>query len=483
MNKTGIALLLCVLFACGGRAADVREPGTTVIIPIHDMIERGLVYVVRRGVAEAERRGAGAIILDMDTPGGRLDATEEILHLLTSARMKTYTYVNPNAISAGAITAFATDHIYMAPGGRIGDAMPIIMSPLPFSGPQEVPEGLKEKMVSPTAALIRSVAEQKGHDKDLAEAMVRPELEYRVGERVICPVGQLLTLTSAEAAEPLREGGRPLLSSGTVASLDELLERIGRADDRIVRIETTAAERIARIIEGFPVSGLLLAAGLLCLYIEFKTPGFGIPGIAGILLLTVWFWGHHVAGLAGMAEVLLFMCGLALLLVEIFVTPGFGVLGFAGLVFMTASLLMAMVQHYPSGPLLPPVYQLTRAVKVLGSTCVITFAVGALLARFLPEAPGVRRLVLQSAAGAADGFRAARGRDDWIGRTGSAVTALHPSGIGLFEQRRVDVVTLGTYVEAGAPIRIVDVHGNRVVVEPAAPPDTPPETTKETPPL
>jgi len=469
-----LALSLATPFAVADPATDPAREGVTYIIPIKDMIERGLVHFLRRTLAEAVADGADAIIFDMDTPGGRLDATEEIIKLITDLEATTYTFVNPNAISAGAITAMATDHIYMSPNGRIGDAMPIMMSPLPFGSPQEMPDGLKEKAVSPTVALIRSAAQRKGHDPLLAEAMVRPELEYKIGDKVICPAGQLLTLTSQDALQLVGEDQHPLLSSGTVADMDELLETVGRSRSRVVRAGITPAERVARFIEGFPVSGLLMALGMLCIYIEFRTPGFGVPGIAGILCLAVWFWGHHVAGLAGMGELLIFLLGVTLLLIEIFIIPGFGMTGLAGITLISLSLLMAMVQHYPGTPWYRlPSFDLQKSVINMGVSLAATFIFALLLGRYLPKTSAFQRLMLNSDVGRDQGYQASRVSDDMLGLRGVADTALRPAGVGMFGTRQVNVVSRGEFIERGEPIVVAETHGSRIVVEPVRGTDTP----------
>lgn len=462
------AAVLAVLTGLGvmPRAAYAADEAVTYVIPIKGMIERALTYVVRRGVTEAVKADAEAIIFDMDTPGGRLDATEELIALITDIRPTTYTFVNPNAISAGAITAMATDHIYMAPNGRIGDAMPIMMSPLPFGGPQEMPEGLKEKAISPTVALIRSAAQRKGHDPGLAEAMVRPELEYKVGDTVICPAGQLLTLTSADAERPLGPEGKPLLSEGTVGDLDALLGTLGLAGSKVVYVEESAAEGIARAIDSFPLSGILLALGLLGLYIEFKTPGFGLPGVAGLTLLAIWFWGHHVAGLAGMGEIVLFFAGVVLLFVELFVTPGFGLLGASGMTLIVISLILAMIEHYPGGPWYePPVHHVRRSIMTLGFALIVVFGLAALLGRFLPKTWAFQKLVLETSTGVDHGYRAAAPTDTLVNLRGTAGTALHPAGIGVFGNKRLNVVARGAFIERGTPIIVAETHGNRIVVD------------------
>lgn len=464
--------MLCTVLLLGSAEfapAQTDDARPVYVIPIKGMIERALVYVVRRGVSQAVDGNAAAIILDMDTPGGRLDACEEIMELLSGLDATTYTFVNPKSISAGAIIALSTDHIYMAPNGRIGDAMPIMMSPLPMGGPQEIPEGIREKAISPTVALIRGAAQRKGHDTDLAEAMVRPEFEYKIGEEVICPAGQLLTLTSQDAERLVGDAQRPLLSRGTVKDLDALLAIIGHGDRNVITVESSPAEDIARMIDGFPLSGILMAAGLLCLYLEYKTPGFGVFGLSGIALLAIWFWGHHVAGLAGMGEILLLLIGTALLFVEIFLIPGFGVTGIAGITCILISLVLAMIQHYPGQPWYEPASinprQIENMILNLGGGILLTFVSALLLGRYLPSTRPFQRLVLSNAVSAGEGYQASSSTADLVGRTGTAETPLRPAGIAVFGDERMNVVTYGDFIAPGDEIVIAEAHGNRIVVQ------------------
>lgn len=443
---------------------DSSPSGPVYVIPVKDMIERGLVYVVRRGVATAHREGASAIIFDMHTPGGRLDAAEEIVNIIANVGIETCTFVNRDAISAGAIISLGTDRIYMAPGSRIGDAMPLMMSP--FGAPQEMSDAMEEKAVSYVAGLIRSTAQRKDHDARLAESMVRREMEYKIGDKVICPEGQLLTLTNVEAEQMVEEEGveRRLLSSGTVNSIPDLLRQIGQGDKQVITFQVSPAETFARYIEMF--SALFLVGGLLAIYIEFKTPGIGIPGLTGILLLAIWFWGHHVAGLAGMGELLVFTLGVVFLVVEIFVIPGFGAVGITGLLLMVTGLMMAMVQHYPGIPWYkPPELHIEGAIRVLGSALVATFVLGLILARFLPKSPIFHRLMLDTAETAESGYTASKRNDELVGLRGTAGTPLRPAGIGVFDDRRLNVVARGQFIDKGSPIVIAESHGSRIVVE------------------
>ncbi|NCC53778.1 MAG: hypothetical protein EOM20_21590, partial [Spartobacteria bacterium] len=165
-----------------------RQP-VVYIIPINNMIEPALLYVIRRGVSEAENRNAAAIIFVMDTPGGRVDVTGDILRIIQNISVPTYTYIEKDAYSAGAIIALGTKHIYMAPGSVIGAATPMMMTP--GGGVQDLPDEVEEKMVSGVAAKVRAAAEQGGHDTQLAEAMVRRDMEYKIGDTVISEKGEL----------------------------------------------------------------------------------------------------------------------------------------------------------------------------------------------------------------------------------------------------------------------------------------------------
>ncbi len=462
-----LLLALLGLSAPVARASDApAAPGPVYVIPIEGMIEPALLYVVRRGLLEAESAGASAVVLTMNTPGGTLNAANDIVRLLQGVKIPTYTLVEKDAFSAGAIIALATDHIYMRPGSVIGDAMPIMMSPV--GGAQEMPEALQEKTVSAVAALIRAAAQESGHDPQLAEAMVRRELEYKIGDEVICPEGQLLTLTATEAEREVGppEARGPLLSRGTVADLDAMLERVGLSAAERRTLQVTTSERIARFIAA--LSPILLMAGLLGLYIEFKTPGFGLPGILGIAALALFYWGHHIAGLAGREDLILFVIGVSLVLVEVFILPGFGIAGILGLSLIMLSLLNAMAERLPGGPWLPTLPNLQTPLLKLSAAIVLTAIAAVLLGRFLPKTPLYSRLVLQTATAGRAGYNAAPVSSIAVlGALGTSATALRPAGTALIAGQRVDVVTRGDFLEEGTPLRVAEVHGGRVVVEPA----------------
>jgi membrane-bound serine protease (ClpP class) len=461
---------ICLLAFCWMPRANALQaenatntPGLVYVIPIRGMIEPALLYVIRRGVAEAENAQARAVIFVMNTPGGTLNAASEIVRTIQKVTIPTYTFVEKDAYSAGAIIALATKHIYMAPGSVIGDAMPIMMNPL--GGVQEMPEDLQEKAVSAVAGLVRSAAQESGHDPKLAEKMVRRDMEYRIGDEVISPTNQLLTLTNVEAERRYGPDNKPLLSEGTVKDVPALLKAIGQENAEIKELKVTLAERVARFIA--MLAPLFLIGGLLGIYIEVKTPGFGLPGILGITCLMIFFWGHHIAGLAGMEDLILFGIGVTLLLVELFVLPGFGLVGFAGILCMLVAMLSAMIQRYPGMPWYQISWpQLQVPILKLSISLIGSGIAAFILARYLPETTLFKRLVLSTATSRSQGFEAAHSEETLIGQEGITISALRPSGAAMIGDRRVDVVTRGEFVERDAPIRIAEVHGQRIIVEP-----------------
>ena len=435
-------------------SSNVRKTPLVYQIPIKDQIEPALLYVVRRGVTEAKKEKADAVVFVMDTPGGGVKEAREIITLIGQIDVPVYTFVEKDAYSAGAIIALATKHIYMAPGSVIGAATPLVMTP--FGGVEKLPDAIEEKMTSAVAALVRAAAEQGGHDPRLGEAMVRRELGYTSGTNVLSKAGELLTLTASEA-----EG---ILSEGTVKDVTAMLEKAGLPDAEIKTLEVTSAERIARFIAAF--APILLMIGLGGIYIEIKTPGFGLPGILGTAALVLFFFGHHIAGLAGMEDVVICIIGFTLLFIEVFVTPGFGVLGVSGIALILISLLNAMTWKVP-GHFLPSLGDSTfqNALSSLALGMVGTVVVGFLAGKYLPKSKLFRPMVLGQQTTRAEGFTAAHDQSELLGKEGVAEMNLRPAGRALFGDDRVNVITRGEFIEKGASVRVIETSGSRIVVE------------------
>ena len=269
-------LLVCLLvssFSLGVvEAREVISRGDVVVVPLHGEVSPSLALFLRRAQKAAETQGAAAIVLDMDTYGGRLDSAEQITGILNHATIPTYTYVNSNAGSAGALIALSTKHIYMAPVSAIGAAAPI----LPTG--EDLPPTQKEKTVSYWSALIRGAAQRNAHNPDIGEAFINKEKEVKIGDRMIHPKGSLLTLNAQDASEKVN--GKPVLAEGIAESLPDLAKMAGLKGE-VVQFEPSGFEQLAFWLTA--LAPLLLLGGILGAYIEFKVPGFGVAGIISMV--------------------------------------------------------------------------------------------------------------------------------------------------------------------------------------------------------
>jgi membrane-bound serine protease (ClpP class) len=301
-GRTYQLLLWCLSLALSAalvRAADAPPPvaapkkiAQVVVIPVHDEIGSPVLYILRRGLKEAIDQKADAVVLDMKTPGGALDVTFQIMEALAKFPGKTITYVNTEAMSAGAFISATTEEIWFAPEGVIGAAAPVM------SGGQDVESTMKLKVVSYLKARVRAISEGKGYRGQVISAMIDADYELKIGRKVIKPKGELLSLTATEASVTYGQPPQPLLAAGIAKTLDDLLaQKYGEGGFTVKRLEVTWSEQLAVWLNA--ISPVLLGLGVLALFIEFKTPGFGVFGISGIVLLALVFLGGYVAGLSG----------------------------------------------------------------------------------------------------------------------------------------------------------------------------------------
>jgi membrane-bound serine protease (ClpP class) len=453
----------CVLSVVApATASETIHKGDVVVVPLHGEVSPSLLAFLRRAVKTAENNEASGIVFDINTYGGRLDTATEIVNALNQIEIPTYTFINTNAGSAGALIAVGTQHIYMAPVSAIGAAAPI----LPTG--EDLPSTAREKTISYWSALVRSSAIKNGHNPDLAEAFMNKDKEVKIGDRVVHPKGAVLTLNAQEATEKIN--GKPLLAEGIVDSIGDLTKRAGLKDN-IVRIEPTGFEQLAFWITA--LAPLLLLGGILGAYLEFKIPGATWPGVISAICFALFFLGHYLAGLAGWEVVALFILGMVLVLIEIlFFAHSTIVFGVLGAFLIIASLLWTMIDRYPQQPFFPTGRQLAipllnMFVALVGSVIAI-----ALLARYLPSTSFYRRFALMdsnppgpSLAGAPRQFATALALVP--GMQGTAITVLRPSGKARFSDHVVDVVTEGEFITPKTPVTVIQTDGMRVVVKSA----------------
>ncbi|HXD01563.1 MAG TPA: NfeD family protein [Verrucomicrobiae bacterium] len=459
-----LALLISLLGLAGGQNVYCADTASkqVYVVPIRQDIDSSLVYVVRRGVKEAMAAKADLLVIDMDTDGGSLKSMMEIIDVINEFKGQTVTYVNTKAFSAGALICFSTQKIYMAPQSVIGAAAPVQMSP-GGGGIQSLPDTVEVKVASAVSALIRAEAEKNGYNVELVDAMVNKTTEFKIGDKVINEKGQLLTLTDNEAAAEYGKPPKPLLSSGTISSMDALLEKLGYAGAARTVITPTGAETLGTWINA--ISPILLIVGIIGIYIELKTPGVILPGVVAVLAFLLYFTGGYVAGLSGMEWVLVFVVGLALIISEFFVHPGTILPGLVGAILIFIALVMAMVDMYPGTPALPTLPQIELPMRNIVIALGVSLVIMAVLARFLPKTSIYRRLVSHGASGEVAMVEQQREQASRLGEKGMAISNLRPGGKAQFGNDIVDVITQGEMIEKGQAVRIIGYSGAEAIVE------------------
>ena len=433
-----------VLIAIAGTLGALAVPGTvqnesTVYrVPVTGEIELGLAPYIQRAVKEAAEVGAAALILDIDTPGGRVDAAEIISDALTDSEVPVYSLINRRAYSAGALIALSTSRIYMRPASVIGAATPVDGT------------GTKapEKIVSAMRSQMRALAESNGLEPEVAAAMVDEDIEIDG----VVESGKLLTLTTEEAVE--------IGYAEAIEDLDALLVELGHEGATVVTLELNWAERLVRFFSSSVVSPFLLSLGFLGLLIEIRTPTFGLAGTMGLISLGLFFGSNMIVGLAGLEDVLIVGAGLVLLGIEAFVVPGFGIFGVAGVVAILTGLYMSLLGNIPTMP------DFTRAAWVLTSSTLLLIGSAWALIRTLPSSSRLAEsgIFLLAKTTSAIGYESAEVRSDLVGKHGTAITDLRPAGTALVGDERIDVVSESEWISAGTPVKILSAEGYRHIV-------------------
>ena len=409
------------------------------------MIDPGISAFFERVIKEAETSEVDAIVFDIDTFGGRVDAATLIRDIIVDTELLTIAFINKRAISAGALISLACDQIVMTSGATIGAVTPVEGG----SG-----DKASDKVVSVMRAEMRSTAERTGRDPKIAEAMV--------DERVDIPglsaeAGRPATLTTEQALHYQ-------VADETANTLFEVLRIYDLTDAEIVEIELNWAERLVRLVTHPIITSLLLAVAMFGLIAEVRTPGWGLGGTLALLALALFFGSHLIVRLAEWEELLLFALGAGLLVVEIVAIPGFGVVGLAGIAVMAASLVLTQLGDFEFWS----IEEISQVVVRLALSGIGAVVLSLALLRALPRFAAFNRLILKSETRASEGYVSASTQSDefLIDQEGVTLTDLRPVGVGVFDGRRLNIIAEGEFIEQHRPVKIVEARGNRVVVRP-----------------
>ncbi len=506
-------------------ATDLGDVGLTdqkgAIITIDGTISDVTTDSIERRVAAARDQGADVIIFEVNTPGGYVTSALDICDYIKNLEgVKTVAWINTQAYSAGSMISVACDEIVMARASVLGDCGVILAGP---TGPQEVPEQIRAKAESPVLEQFRDSASKNGYDVLLCESMVIKEMEIywventKTGERRFVNLEDKEELIEAESKsttilgveipslidtkpewklvetyyDPINErdetARQPIVrstelltlsqsrahafgfSQGIVTGESDLRDRYGLAGE-IQRIEFTWSEIFTRWLTSMPVRGFLLIIVFLGAYVEFNTPGVGVPGLVALIALGIFLGAPYLTGLANVWEIAIILLGFVLIALEIFVIPGFGVAGISGIILVIIGLLATFMPeepgrfpiHWPQ--LVPSVDGLKQGIQTVGAALGLSMVGMFLLSKYLPHMPYLRGLVpanpTPSEVTPADPY----GGLARVGDIGLAESPLRPAGKARFGATLIDVVTEGDLIPAGAQLEVVGRHGNRVVV-------------------
>mgnify|MGYP000755092886 FL=1 len=447
-------------------AAEESFRDKVVLIPVGEdaLTSKQSFGFMTRILERAQKEQARAVVFEMNTPGGLAwETSEMMMKSIQPLTIPTYAYVNPKAMSAGALISAACDKIYMAPVSSIG-AAGIITS----SG-EEMDPVMRKKAESAFWAFTRSVVTEKGYRPEVIKAMMIPSEEVQEFGPVKLEKGALLTLTGKEAATRL-DDGKPLLAQGTATSVADLLAQ-EKVDAPVVTAVPTAFEKIGLWIAW--ASPLLILLGIGGIYMEFKTPGFGIGGIVAIAAFALFFFGNNIAGnLAGYETAALLVLGVILLCVEFFVIPGTFIAAIAGGICIFLALFGGMIsswewdnvirggqwEDFNTVALVLGVPLLKLVLGLTGGAIVIT-----ILMKYLPDSVLMRRVTNATVSGGPAGEAVSITRVQ-VGDRGNAVTELKPNGKAMINGEICEVFSRQGILIKGTPVRVVDIRPFDLVV-------------------
>jgi len=482
-----VALGLLGPLPAGEPAGEPSRRVRAALVSVSGVIDETLVASVARRAEEAVADGHGILFFHITSDGGYLDAGLDLsraIERVARGGARTVAFVDSQAYSAAAIAAVSCQEIVMSPEASLGACTPY--AAMPLAGAQPLEKEVRAKLEGTIIERMESLAEKYGYPPAILKAMVKMstsvieiqnkkthETKYIEEEdlfrfdsdwekrEVVVPPDEVLTVGSEKA----KQYG---IARHMVNRLDDLYD-LYPIDGRIDVYPVTWNETLVTWLNNMWLKAVLVLVGLLGLYVEMNTPGFGVPGTIGLAAFGVLFLASFLAGRPDWLPILLFAAGLAMLLVELFVTPGFGVLGGLGILLLLASIILAL----PSFQGLPKRdFEYSELLQAMGVTVavLVAFAVFAfLLARFFPHVPILGRLVLGSSSVSDGSSHAAAARVEQgarVGDVGETTTKLRPAGKARFGGRLLDVVTEGDFLDAGRAIKITRTQGNRIVVEP-----------------
>ncbi len=445
--------LLTTAFMAGLSAPGQEEPILDTVSPnqtliykfdIKENIAPPVWRTTKLAMEEAHKMDADIILIHMNTYGGTVDAADSIRTRILNSKIPVWVFIDNNAASAGALIAIACDSIYMNPVASIGAATVV------DQGGKPVPDKYQSYMRS----WMRSTAEANGRDPDIAQAMVDPDI-YIPG---ISDTGKVLTLTTSEA---IKYG----FCEGKAENVNEILEKNRVTEYTIIKQEITGMDKVIGFLINPLISGILIMVIVGGIYFELQSPGIGFPIVASFVAALLYFAPLYLEGLADNWEIIIFVVGIVLVLVEIFAIPGFGVAGISGIVLIIAGLMLSLLGNVGWD------FSGVNIENILEAFFIVTIAIflallGSIwLSKKLFTTTIFGHLALDKIQDKAEGYTSADiTYTGMLGQEGEAFTVLRPSGKVIIGDDVYDATAVSGYIDKGRKIKVVDYQTTQLFV-------------------
>ena len=415
------------------------SPPTTIVykFDIKEEIAPPVWRQTQAAFKQAKEVQADYILIHMNTYGGQVDVADNIRSKILESEIPVMVFIDNNAASAGALISIACDSIYMREGANIGAATVVDGEGKP----------LPEKYQSYMRSTLRSTAEATGRDPKIAEGMNDPRV-YIPG---VNDSGKVITFTVTEAI-------RNHYCQAKAESVEEVMQRAGIQNYEIVEYQKTTIESIIDFLLKPMISGLLIMLIMAGIYFEFQHPGFGLPLFAAICGAVLYFAPLYLEGLAANWEILLFIVGIILLLVEIFVIPGFGVVGITGIICIIFGLTLSLVGAFPSSsPIdLPTSANFLNAFLTVIVSIVLALSLCIYFGSKILTSNVFSKFVLNTVQHTKEGYVGSDVSQNLMaGKTGTAYTVLRPSGKVQVDGNVYDAMAVNGFIDKGESIEVI----------------------------
>ena len=443
-------------------------------VPIQGTIDLGLPPYIKRSIKEAERNNAESIIFEINTFGGRVDAATQIKDAILDSKVPTVAFINKRAISAGALISLSCEKIYMTGGATIGATTAVDMSgnkasEKVISYMREEMAATAEKrgrnkqiargMVDEELEFPNKV-KNKYVTSDNEVDTIKTILYYLIMENDTIYVddiegrkqGNLITLTTEQA---LKYG----IADNSADTFNSVLDSLGFSTANVQTTSENWSENIVRFLTNPIVASLLTTFGFLGILFELQSPGWGIPGSIGLMCLILSLGASYIAELATMNDFLIIVIGLLCIMLEVLVIPGFGIPGIAGIIFILWGLYLLLLPDIPVGEEVLSQASNGLIIGIIGGLIGLV-----LLFKAMTKTKFWKDLTSPGGQNKKDGYVASLGWEKLVGEPGLTETDLHPSGWIVVNSERVFAVSEGNFIDRNVKIIVLSVDGNRVVV-------------------